>query len=147
MRNPNGYGSVVKLSGNRRRPFHVRKTIGFNEKGHPIFQTLDYTATREEGMILLATYNKDPWDVDKANMTLGDLFDLWWERKAPKMGTSSQQSLKSAYNHCKSLKSYKYTNVKAYHMIARMLHLRPRRHTLLQGCPSMATTATPMCII
>jgi Site-specific recombinase XerD len=116
LRNPNGYGSVVKLSGNRRRPFHVRKTIGFNEKGHPIFQTLDYTATREEGMILLATYNKDPWDVDKANMTLGDLFDLWWERKAPKMGTSSQQSLKSAYNHCKSLKAYKYTSVKAYHM-------------------------------
>jgi len=116
LRNPNGYGSVVKLSGNRRSPFHVRKTIGFNEKGHPIFQTLDYTATREEGMILLATYNKDPWDVDKANMTLGDLFDLWWERKAPKMGTSSQQSLKSAYNHCKSLKSHKYTNVKAYHM-------------------------------
>ena len=76
MRNPNGYGSVVKLSGNRRRPYQVRKTVGFNEKGHPVYQTLDYTATREEGMILLAIFNKNPWDIDKVNMTLASLYEL-----------------------------------------------------------------------
>ena len=39
MKNPNGYGTVVKLSGNRRKPYAVRKTIGFNEKVIPyIFQ-------------------------------------------------------------------------------------------------------------
>ena len=116
MRNPNGYGSVVKLSGNRRRPFQVRKTVGFNGKGHPIYQTLDYVATREEGMILLAIFNKDPWDVDKASMTLENLFELWLERKAIKMGKSNQQSMKSAYQHCKSLWGYRYTDIKAYHM-------------------------------
>ncbi|MCL2213038.1 MAG: tyrosine-type recombinase/integrase [Oscillospiraceae bacterium] len=116
MRNPNGYGSVVKLSGNRRRPYHVRKTVGFNEKGHPVYQTLDYTTTREEGMILLATFNKNPWDVDKANMTLSALFELWLERKAVKFGRSNQSSMKSVYQHCKSLWSYKYTDIKAYHM-------------------------------
>ena len=116
MRNPNGYGSVAKLSGNRRRPFHVRKTVGFNAKGHPLYQTLGYTTTREEGMILLAQFNKDPWDVDKANMTLDELFRLWLEKKAPKMRTSSLGSLKSAYQHCKGLKTQKYTAIKAYHM-------------------------------
>ena len=34
MKNPNGYGSVTKLSGNRRKPFWVRKTVGWNEKGY-----------------------------------------------------------------------------------------------------------------
>jgi integrase len=116
LRNPNGYGSVVKLSGNRRRPFHVRKTIGWNEKGHPIYKTLDYTKTREEGMILLATFNKDPWDIDKANITLDGLFTLWLEKKAVKLGTSNRQSLKTAYGHCKSLVGLKYTSIKAYHM-------------------------------
>ena len=116
MRNPNGYGSVVKLSGNRRRPFHVRKTVGFNQKGHPIFQTIDYTKTREEGMILLASYNKDPWDVNMANITLQDLFEIWWDKKAPKLKDSTARTLKVAYNHCKSLASYKYRNIKAYHM-------------------------------
>ena len=116
MRNPNGYGSVIKLSGNRRRPFQVRKTIGWNEKGYPIYKTLDYTKTREEGMILLATFNKDPWDVDKVNMTLGELFTLWLEKKAVKLTPSNMRVLKSAYNHCKSLATLKYTNIKAYHM-------------------------------
>ena len=74
MRNPNGYGSVSKLPGNRRRPYRVRKTIGWNEKGHPVYQLLGYTTTREEGMILLASYNKDPWNVDKVSMTLTSLF-------------------------------------------------------------------------
>ena len=116
MRNPNGYGSVVKLSGSRRRPFQVRKTVGFNEKGHPIYQTLDYVQTREEGMILLATFNKDPWDVDKNNMTLASLFELWRERKAIKLSKSNQGCLKAAYQHCKSLWETKYTDIKAYHM-------------------------------
>jgi len=116
VRNPNGYGSVVKLSGNRRRPFQVRKTVGWNEKGHPIYKTLDYTKTREEGMILLATFNKDPWDIDKVNMTLEELFTLWKEKKGVKLTISNIRVLKSAYNHCKSLAPLKYTSIKAYHM-------------------------------
>jgi len=32
MRLPNGYGSVAKLSGNRRNPYVVRKTTGFDER-------------------------------------------------------------------------------------------------------------------
>jgi len=94
----------------------VRKTVGWNAKGHPIYLTLDYTVTREEGMILLAEFNKEPWDVDKANMTLEALFELWWKKKAPKLGKSNRGSLKSAYGHCKSLAKLKYAKIKAYHM-------------------------------
>jgi len=78
--------------------------------------TIDYAKTREEGLIILAVYNKDPWDVDKANMTLDELFTLWDEKKASKLGISNRQSLKAAYRHCKSLRKLKYTNIKAYHM-------------------------------
>ena len=73
MRNPNGYGSVVKLSGNRRRPFVVRKTTGWDKRGYPIYDIIGYTETREDGMIMLAQYNKDPWDVDKSRLTLDQL--------------------------------------------------------------------------
>jgi len=117
MRNPNGYGSVIKLSGNRRRPYRVRKTIGWNEKGHPVYQSLGYTTTREEGMILLATFNKDPWDVDKSNMTLTGLFELWLERKAAKTGEATLKNMKSVYaNHCKAFHTFKYAGIKAYQM-------------------------------
>ena len=76
MRNPNGYGTVAKLSGNRRRPYIVKKVIGWNDKGHPIYDIVGYTETREAGNMLLAEYNRDPWDVDRAKITLstGELF-------------------------------------------------------------------------
>ena len=116
MRNPNGYGSVVKLKGNRRRPYRVRKTVGFNEKGHPIIQVLAYTATREEGMILLAAYNKNPWDVDRANITLESLFELWLERKAAKVSESILAFMKTSYKYCRTYHKFKYVEIKAYHM-------------------------------
>ena len=77
MRNPNGYGTVAKLSGNRRRPFIVKKVIGWNDKGHPIYDIVGYTETREAGNLLLAEYNRDPWDVDRAKITMKELFELW----------------------------------------------------------------------
>ena len=47
MRLPNGYGSVVKMSGKRRKPYMVRKTIGWHldeTKGRQIqdFQIIGY---------------------------------------------------------------------------------------------------------
>lgn len=116
MRNPNGYGTVAKLSGNRRRPFIVKKTVGWNDYGQPIYDIIGYTATREEGNILLAEYNRDPWDVDRAKITLGELFDLWKEKKAPKLGQSSRSSLSSAFNYCTSLSEYPYKSIKAFRM-------------------------------
>lgn len=116
MKNPNGYGSVAKLSGNRRKPFWVRKTIGWNDKGHPIYETIGYTSTREEGNMLLADYNKNPWDVDRVKITLQELFDLWMEKKAPKLGTCNRSCLRSAYNHIQKLSSMRYKEIRSYHM-------------------------------
>ena len=67
-------------------------------------------------MILLAAYNNEPWDVDKANITLAELFSLWLERKAPKTSPSTLSMMKSAYNHCAPLHKQRYVNIKAYHM-------------------------------
>lgn len=116
MKNPNGYGSVVKLSGNRRNPFAVRKTIGFNEKGHPIYLNIGYTPTKEAGFIMLAEYNKSPWDINADKITLEELFKLWEEKRLPKLGKSNQGSLCSAYKHCKKFMKMKYNEIKACHM-------------------------------
>ncbi len=116
MRNPNGYGTVAKLSGKRRRPFIVKKTVGWKDNGQPIFEIIGYTATREEGNMLLAEYNRDPWDVDRAKLTLKELFELWKQKKAPKLGASNRSSLCSAFNHCSRLLNTPYKAIKAYQM-------------------------------
>ncbi len=116
MRLPNGFGSVAKLSGNRRRPYIVKKTVGWKENGQPIISIIGYAATREEGLILLAQYNNAPWDVDLAKITLRGLYKSWLEKKAPKLGQSNLDSLRAAYKHCSALADHPYRQIKAYQM-------------------------------
>lgn len=110
MKNPNGYGTVTKLSGNRRRPFVVREGKTGKQK------IIGYAATREEALIILAQYNKAPWDIKNDKITLQQLFDLWLEKRAIKLQKSNFNGLKSAYKHCKSLADMQYKQLKAYHM-------------------------------
>ncbi len=116
MRLPNGYGSVVKLSGNRRKPYAVRKTIGWNAKGHPIYKAIGYTETREKGLTMLAEYNKDPWNIDQQNITLIALFELYKDKRFDKLGKSTKIALKSAMKHCKKYYNSKYKELKAFQM-------------------------------
>ena len=74
MRNPNGYGGITKLSGNRRRPYRVRVTIGWSQtqdRDRQIqqFATLGYYATRKEALIALAEYNVAPYNAIQRRMT------------------------------------------------------------------------------
>jgi integrase len=116
MKNPNGYGTVVKLSGNRRKPYAVRKTLGFNEKGHPIYLPIGYAETREKGMEMLAMYNHDPWNVDRDKVTLKMLYDKWNTVKAPSLGEGTRRSLKSAYKHCDKYYDYIYRKLRSFDM-------------------------------
>lgn len=118
MRNPNGYGSVVRLSGNRRRPFVARKTRGWDERGYPIYDTIGYFPTREDGLLALAEYNKCPFDVTAAQITLSELFGKWCSVKAPRLGGALTRSLKSAYNHCERLETMRYKDIRSFHMQA-----------------------------
>lgn len=111
MKLPNNYGSISKLSGKRRRPYIVRKS---KENGG--FIIVGYAENREEGLAMLAAYNANPWDVDKVKITLRELFELWKEKKSPKLGTSNRSSLYSAFRHCSSLENLPYRQIKAYQM-------------------------------
>ena len=62
MRAPNGYGTVYKLSGKRRRPWVVRVTVGYkpNDNGglSPIVHYVGYYATQKEAYQARDEYNK-----------------------------------------------------------------------------------------
>ena len=54
MRLPNGYGSVYKLSGKRRKPFIVKKTLGYHvdyDSGKSVRDDMiiGYAETKAEG--------------------------------------------------------------------------------------------------
>ena len=106
MKNPNGYGSISKLSGNRRRPFWVRITVGWDitkdGKQKQLTQTLGYYASRKEAMVALATYNANPYDLSSAKSTFNDMWELWSEKHFEKY-PRSENAIKSAYKPCKRI--------------------------------------------
>ena len=116
MRLPNGYGSVAKLSGKRRKPYIVRKTTGFDERGYPIYSIIGYAETREDGLLLLAKYNNDPWDIKGAKVTLNALYEQWLKERAVKLSESNYKALKGAYRHCAHLEDLPYKSIRASQM-------------------------------
>ena len=116
MKNPNGYGSVVKLSGKRRNPYAVRKTIGFNEKGYPIYVFIGYTATREEGLNMLAEYNLNPYNIKDRNITTKELYKRWLETQGVKLSKSLRGAMQSAWKHCTEVYDLAYRTLKSYNI-------------------------------
>lgn len=110
MKLPNRYGSVSKLSGNRSRPFVVREGVSGKQKA------IGYARSQKEGLGMLADYHKRQGTFVSSTMTFEELYGLWLEKRAPKLGVSNQHSLNASFKHCDFVKKMKYSDVKAFHM-------------------------------
>lgn len=114
-RNPNGYGCVTKLKGNRSRPYVVKVTI-YDTESNAKQIPVGYAETEEQANILLAQYNNNPWDIKRDKVTLVELYQQWSKVKLPKLGTSLQIALKAAFKHCSKYYGLKYRAIRAYQM-------------------------------
>lgn len=79
MKRENGTGTVIKLSGNRRKPYAARLTVGFSEKGYPIYKYLSYHATKREALKALDEYTRNPYDLN--SLSFSEVFEKWLENK------------------------------------------------------------------
>lgn len=105
MRNPNGYGGITKLSGNRRKPFRVRVTAGWELADDMVKQkliTVGYFATRKEAMMALANYNTNPYDLTANKLTFADCYAGWSEKHFAKY-PSVRKGLATAYKLCENI--------------------------------------------
>ena len=117
MRLPNGYGSVVKMSGKRRKPYMVRKTIGWHldeTKGRQIqdFQIIGYAETRAEGLRMLAEYNQNPYDVNVAKVTFSEVYERWSKYKYPIISDSNAKGYTASYKVCGILYDKPFREIK-----------------------------------
>lgn len=78
---PSGYGSVTKLSGNRRRPYLVKVNTKIDDRGYPTFDILGYFAEETEALIALAEYNKNPYDIKIHDITFQEVYEKWYKQK------------------------------------------------------------------
>jgi integrase len=116
MRNPNGYGSVYKLSGKRRRPFAVRLTTGWTDEGKQTYEYLGYFKTRKEALVALADYNKHPFDLDGTKLTFSDIYEKWSDERYPKFSSSNVHGYSAAYKFCTSIDGVIFKNLRKNHL-------------------------------
>lgn len=116
MKNPNGYGSVFKLGGNRRKPWCARITVGWTDEGKQQYKNIGYYEERSEAMIALAQYNNDPYDLDSNKITFAEIYEKWSEEKFPKISESNIRGYKTSFNKSVLLHNMKFKQIRKMHM-------------------------------
>ena len=115
MKRPNNSGSVIKLSGKRRRPYAIRIWDGvkINSKGQaiPKYKYVGYYEKASDALKELEKYNQSPVtiiknsDNDKKHK-FSDIYDMWMDDLAKKPKPLSKSTLNcyhAAYQNLKPL--------------------------------------------
>lgn len=118
MKLPNGYGSIQKLSGNRRKPYIVRKTVGYDENGVQIRKIVGYFETRTKALQELALFNENPYDIDVRKITVSELHAKWQDEKYPKIAYKTTKVYDMCWNYCKDIQDLPFVDVKINHLQA-----------------------------
>ncbi len=117
MKLPNGYGSVYKLSGKRRKPFRAVVTDNWSldtvtMKPKQERKTIGYYETRQEALQALASYNENPFNIDNANITFAEVYEKWADEHFPTVSQSNVQGYKAAFLLCKPIENKRMVDVK-----------------------------------
>lgn len=116
LRAPNGYGTVVKLSGRRRCPYEVRVNTRINEWGMPAYDVLGRFSERTEATITLAKYNENPYDISTGRLTFTQVYERWfkmkYENSKKKYSRSTINCTAGAYRKCAALHDRKFKELR-----------------------------------
>ena len=110
MRKPNGYGTVYKMPGKRRKPWVAAVTVSYSlvdGKAKRKRTAVGYYATRKEAEVALAEYNSNPYE---AGWTFKEVYDNWKGTK--NISASSLKAYEKAYERFYSLHERMFANIK-----------------------------------
>lgn len=101
MRRPNGSGHITKLSGNRRKPYAIRKIVGWSDKRTPIYQYVSYHKTKREAEKALDKYMDDPYTLGK--YTLKDVYEEWYALRENEKAENTLSGYRTMWGHLEPL--------------------------------------------
>lgn len=133
MRLPNGYGSVYKLSGKRRKPWIVRKTIGWevcDDRVRQKYITIGFYSSKQLALQALSDFNEAPYDIEMSRATFDDVYKIWFRKTFGDKESSTSKNYKIAYKHCDLIKQRHMSDLRPVHLQA-----------VLDACPAGYQTA------
>ena len=121
MRNPNGYGSISKIGGKRRKPYRVRVTTGYwtdeNGKAHQIQRIVGTYATYQEAVTALAAYNANPLSLEP-NVTFRQIWERWSAERFAQTRENTRRSYIAAFNAVPMLHDMEFRSLRKVHLQA-----------------------------
>jgi len=126
MRYPNGFGSVYKLKGHRRKPWVAMITTGWTttvvqkgkNKGEEVpkqlRQVIGYFETSKDAIAALGVHQVTPVS-SKANMTLEELYEEWSYVKYKEISKSTENNYRAAWNYLKIMRKTKFKDLRTAH--------------------------------
>jgi integrase len=118
MKLPNGYGSVYKLSGNRRNPWVAAKTFGWildeeNSKVKQKQRPIGYYPTKSAALEALAAFNENPYDIDTQSITFSEVYEKWTDEYFPTLTSQgSVRTITAAYKYCRPLYNMRMRDIR-----------------------------------
>ena len=109
MKAPNGYGSVYKLHGNRRKPFAACVTVGRDGK-KCLRKYIGYYETQREALSALASYNDSPFDVSARDITMSELWERWKDYRQGR-GKTVPSNYENAFRHCAAMHEKRFVDI------------------------------------
>ena len=126
IRNPNGFGSVYKLSGRRRRPWIARVTTGWTtavaktgkragqEVQKQLYQTIGYFETKQEALDALVLHRISPVS-PKQNITLSEIYAEWSGSKYKNLSKHTVNNYRTAWSYIKIYEKEKFRELRTAH--------------------------------
>lgn len=112
MKNANGTGSIIKLSGKRRRPYAVKITTGYTIDGKQSRKIIGYYATRKDALNGLLEYNQNK-NIFISDITFKNVYDLWSKNHFEKITEKTAKSIEYLYKtNLYKLNEYKIKDIK-----------------------------------
>ena len=117
---PNGFGQISELKGMKlRKPFRAMVTVGKTDEGRPICKLLQpeaYFETYNDAYQALMEYNKNPFVMTNAALTVGELYNQWTENYLKYKSESKLHATKTAWRYCESVEHLKVIELRPRHI-------------------------------
>lgn len=131
MRRGNGEGSIITLSGKRRRPYAVRVTEGWTPEGKQKYKYIGYYEKKSEAKAALRSYLVKPYNLTTKDTKVIDLFEQWLQ--STKLSDITIKGYVSAFRQCENLHKRKIKEIKIIELEKSMNELKPSMQTAFKN--------------
>lgn len=121
MRLPNGFGSVVKLSGKRRNPYMARPPVTeYYPNGNPITpKAIGVYPDWHQAYAALLEYHKNPYDIDARRITFAEVYQKMVAEKKKgkrKLSSATYRAYDAAFKNSSVLHRMAFFDIRVNHM-------------------------------